>query len=380
MNASTPDRISAALRKAPPFAPAVLIVDLAALRRNYRTLQSAAPDADVAAVVKANAYGLGAGPVVKALRRDGADIFFVATVEEAEAVRAVCRGQIFALNGLPPDTASRFGASSITPVLGSAAEFEEWTAYAGKGFRPAALHFDTGMTRLGFAPEEAEAIFGHPGQSRLDVRLVMTHLACADDPASPKNAAQLEAFNRIFAKAPKSVLPSISASAGIFLGPGYARGVVRPGIALYGGRPSAGGPAMTPVVSLYGRIAQLRWAERGETVGYGATQTLKRRTKIATVTAGYADGFFRALSASDARDGPAGHIGAHRLPLLGRVSMDLSTYDATDVPDELVQRGGFVEILGERVTVDDLAGFAGTIGYEILTALGARYHRMYVDD
>ncbi len=209
----------------------------------------------------------------------------------------------------------------------------------------------------------------------------MTHLACADDPASPKNAAQLEAFNRIFERAPQGASPSIAASAGIFLGPGFRRGVARPGIALYGGRPGAAGPnPMAPVVSLHGRIAQVRWAERGETVGYGATHTLKRRTKIATVTVGYADGFFRALSASDARDGPPGHIGAHRVALLGRVSMDLVTYDATDVPDDLVQRGGFVEILGERVGVDDLAASAGTIGYEILTSLGSRYHRVYLDD
>jgi alanine racemase len=377
-----PDRIAQGLRHAPPYAPGVLFIDLAALRRNYRALKSAAPEASVAAVVKANAYGLGVAEVAKALRREGAEIFFVATLAEAEALRAISRDEIYALNGLPPETASRFGASSITPVIGCAAEFEEWAAYAGNGIRPAALHFDTGMTRLGFAPDEAEAIFRHPALNRaLDLRLVMTHLACADDAASPKNAAQLELFNRLFEHAPKSASPSIAASAGIFLGAGYARGVVRPGIALYGGRPGATGPnPMAPVASLYGRIAQIGWAERGETVGYGATHTLKRRTKIATVTVGYADGFFRTLSASDARDGPPGYIGAHRLPLLGRVSMDLVTYDATDVPDELSHRGGFVEILGERVTVDDLASFAGTIGYEILTALGNRYHRVYLDD
>ncbi len=167
MDPRTPDRITQALRKAPPAAPGVLFVDLAALRRNYRALKTAAPDATVAAVVKANAYGLGVAEVVKALRREGADIFFVATLTEAEAVRALCREQIYVLNGLPPGTAPRFSASAITPVLGSAAEFEEWRAYGGnaRGFRPTALHFDTGMTRLGIAPEAAEAIFADPALS-----------------------------------------------------------------------------------------------------------------------------------------------------------------------------------------------------------------------
>jgi alanine racemase len=384
MNGSAPDRIAEALRKAPPSATGVLFVDLAAMRRNYRTLKSVAAGATVAAVVKANAYGLGVAEAVTALKAEGCAIFFVATLAEAEAVRALCPGaQIFALNGLPPGTAAKFGAAAACPVLGGLAELEEWAAYAkdAKDRAPAALHFDTGMSRLGFAPAEAEAILRHPALKPTDLRLVMTHLACSDEAANPKNAAQLALFNQLAGHAPQSASKSIAASAGIFLGPAYCLDLVRPGIALYGGRPGAAGAnPMTPVVSLYGRIAQVRSAERGETVGYGATQTLKRRTRIATVTVGYADGFFRALSASDAREGPAGHIGAHRLPLLGRVSMDLVTFDATDVPDELVQRGGFVELLGARVTVDDLAAFAGTIGYEVLTALGARYHRVYLDE
>jgi alanine racemase len=385
MDAGTPDRISEALKNAPPSANGVLVVDLAALRKNYRTLKSVAEGASVAAVVKANAYGLGVAEATAALRKEGCDIFFVATLQEGEALRALAPGpEIFVLNGLAPGTAPRFSAASLHPVLGSIPELEEWLSHAeaSSGFKGAALHLDTGMTRLGFAPAEAEAILRHPALKRVFVpRLVMTHLACADDAASPKNAAQLNLFNRLAALAPESAAPSVAASAGIFLGAVYRRGVVRPGIALYGGRPgSAGRNPMAPVVSLYGRIAQVRFAERGETAGYGAAQTLKRRSRIATVTVGYADGFFRALSASDAKDGPPGHIGSHRLPLLGRVSMDLVTYDATDAPEGLARRGGFVELLGERVTVDDLAGIAGTIGYEVLTALGSRYHRVYLDD
>ena len=181
----------------------------------------------------------------------------------------------------------------------------------------------------------------------------------------------------MFAGVPRS----LANSGGILLGPPFHFELTRPGIALYGGRPgSKGANPMEPVLWLFARIAEVRMARAGETVGYGAAQTLKRRTKIATATAGYADGFLRAVSASDTREGPPGFIGAYRLPLLGRVSMDLITFDATDVPDALLHRGGFIELIGERATVDDLASFAGTIGYEVLTSLGRRYHRIYVDD
>ncbi len=379
-------RVRAGLLAVPPSATGVLFVDLAALRRNYRRLKVLAAGSAVSAVVKANAYGTGLSPAVKALKEEGCKAFFVATLDEAEAIRDIDPGgvDVFVLDGLLPGTAQRYGARGIHPVLGSTEEFEEWLAFSQStaGGRSAALHFDTGMNRLGIEPAKAQSILGHPAINRIfGVSVIMTHLACSDDPASPRNAAQLELFNRIRENAPASALASIASSGGIFLGRPYRLGMVRPGIALYGGRPSTSGPnPMEAVVWLYGRIAQVRWAEAGETVGYGATQTLKRRTKIATVTAGYADGFFRSVSASDVRNGPPGYTGSHRLPLLGRVSMDLITFDATDVPDEAVYRGGWIELLGERVTVDDFAAFAGTISYEVLTSLGRRYHRIYVDE
>jgi alanine racemase len=210
--------------------------------------------------------------------------------------------------------------------------------------------------------------------------LIISHLVCGDLADSAKNEEQRARFEERTAGL-QGIPRSLANSAGVALGPQFHFDVTRPGISLYGGRAqSHGANPMEPVAWLFGKVAQLHWAEAGETVGYGATQTLKRRTRVATVCAGYADGFFRGLSASDAREGPAGHIGEHRLPLLGRVSMDLITYDATDAPEDAVGRGGFVEILGGRVTVDDLAGFAGTIGYEALTSLGRRYQRIYVDD
>ncbi len=195
------------------------------------------------------------------------------------------------------------------------------------------------------------------------------------------NDAQRTLFAELSALFP-GVPRSLSNSAGIFLGPQFHFDVTRPGISLYGGNAqfNASNP-IEPVVWLFGRIAQIHWAEAGQTVGYGAMHTLKRRTRIATVCIGYADGYFRSFSASDARpEGPPAYAGEHRLPLLGRVSMDLITYDATDVPEGVLHRGGWVEVLGSRVTVDDLASFGGTIGYEVLTSLSHRYHRIYLDE
>jgi|SRR5271165_7018324 len=376
-----PERIRAGLAGAPADATGVLFVDLAALRRNYRKLRDAAPGAETAGVIKANAYGLGALQVLSALKAEGCKTFFVATPGELQALGSLAPEEtVYVLDGLLKGSAATFSDTRLRPVLNSLDEIEEWLGLcrASNKKLPAAIQADTGMTRLGVSGDELHRLSEAPeALAGLDLRLIMSHLACADRQDSPKNGEQRDKFEQIAAFFP-GVPRSLANSGGIFLGPAFHYDLTRPGIALYGGSPSGYKPNPVEAVAyLYGRIAQVRWAERGETVGYGAALTLKRRSKIATVTAGYADGFFRALSASDARDGPPAHIGPHPLPLLGRVSMDLTTYDATDVPDGLVQRGGFVEILGERVTVDDLASRAGTISYEILTSLGHRYHRVY---
>lgn len=377
-------RIAHRLRQAPPHATGVLVVRLGAVRRNYRKLRSMARGAETAAVVKANAYGLGAEQCVPLFEEDGCRCFFVATLGEAEAVRSFsARAMIYALNGLFPNTAARFDELNVRPVLGSLEEVAEWAAYARsvKQRLPAAIHIDTGMERLGVPAYELEQL-AKDGESLDAFRpsLIVSHLACGDNVENPKNEEQRALFEG--RAAPFVGVPrSLAASSGVLLGPAYHFDVTRPGIALYGGRAQNSEPnPMEPAVWLFGRIAQTHWAEPGETVGYGATHTLKRRTRIATVCAGYADGFFRALSASDAREGPAAHIGVHRLPLLGRVSMDLVTFDATDAPEDAVQRGDWLELLGGRVTVDDWADFAGAIGYEVLTSLGSRYHRIYVDE
>jgi alanine racemase len=369
----------------PHGASGVLVTSLRALRRNYRALQAMAQPAETAAVIKADAYGLGALQVMPALEDEGCRTFFVATFSEAEAARRISsKATIFVLDGLLPGTADAFHKLDLRPVLGSMPELRESAAFNQNQSTklPAGLHIDTGITRLGLTPADVkELAANHPTLlASSSPCLIMSHLACADEPGHPKNEAQRALFSELAASFP-GVPKSLANSAGIFLGKPFHFDLVRPGIALYGGRPlSTAANPMEPVAWLYGRVAQVRWAQRGETVGYGAAQTLKRRTRIATSSVGYADGFFRALSASDLRDGPPAYVGKHRLPMLGRVSMDLITFDATEVPEGLVQRGGFVELLGERVTVDDLAAFADTIGYEVLARLGHRYHRIYADD
>jgi len=361
----------------------VAIVRLGAIRRNYRKLRELAQPAETAAVVKANAYGLGVEPVFSALEQEGCRTAFVATLAEAQAVRGFSKAVIYVLDGLLPGTAPLFEEIGARPALSCLDEVSEWGAYAKARGTPlrAAIHVDTGMTRLGVMGADARFIAQTPELlSRIDLRLIMSHLACADESANGKNEAQRSKFVEL-ASLFLGVPRSLANSAGILLGAPFHFDLARPGIALYGGRPASSGTnPMEPVLWLFSRIAEVSWAPSGATVGYNATQTLKRRTRIATTTAGYADGYFRALSASDARRGPCGYLGAHKLPLLGRVSMDLITFDATDAPEDAVSRGGWIELLGEHVTVDDLASFASTISYEVLTSLGRRYHRVYVDE
>jgi alanine racemase len=372
------------LANVPAQATAALVVRLGALRRNYAKLRALAKAAETAGVVKANAYGLGAEQCVHALSKEGCRTFFVATFAEAETLRALSSDtKIYVLDGLLPRNCALYDELRVRPVLGSLEEVAEWAAYCRCRGRklPAAIHVDTGMARLGLKAHEALQLAQERGAfASFELTLVMTHLVCGDDAESPMNEAQRTLFTELSALFP-GVPRSLANSAGIFLGPRYHFDVTRPGISLYGGNAqfNATNP-IEPVVSLFGRIAQVHWADAGETVGYGATHTLNRRTRIATACLGYADGFFRAFSASNARDGPPAYVGEHRLPLLGRVSMDLITYDATDAPEGLLHRGGWVEVLGSRVTVDDLASFGGTIGYEVLTSLSHRYHRIYVDE
>jgi alanine racemase len=361
---------------------AILTIDLDALTANYRRLRDLASPAECAAVVKADAYGLGMARAAPALARAGCKTFFVATLGEARTLRSLLPDAvIYVFAGLMPGTAELYRAHDLRPVLNSAEEIEEWAAFcASQGEKlPCAVHIDSGMNRLGLSADEVERVAAARELFQLmTLSLVMSHLACADEPKHPKSAAQRQSFDRLRAKLP-AASASLANSAGILLGRAYTYDLVRPGIALYGGKPARESDhEFQPVVHLKGRILQVRNAALGETVGYGATHTLKRHSRVAVVSAGYADGFFRSLSHKDGQDGFLVYIGAHAAPILGRVSMDLITVDVTAVPEYISRRGAWVELIGPNIPAHTMAHHAGTIDYEVLTNLGRRAFRRYI--
>jgi len=358
----------------------ILTIDLDAIVANWRELARRAAPAACAAVVKADAYGCGIAPVTGALAKAGCNAFFVAQLAEARAVRAAARdAAVYVLNGLAPGTAAAHAAFELRPVLGSLAEIHEWqdfiraTGWTG----PAALHVDTGMNRLGLSLEEAERLHDKSESELPPLSLVMSHFACAEMPDHPLNAKQIAAFQRVRALFPGTA-GSLANSSGIFLGPDAHHDLVRPGVSLYGGNPT---PAhlnpMQPVVELRGRIVQVREIATGETVGYGATWTAQRPSRIAIVSVGYADGILRSAGARAGKPGAHAVVAGHLCPFAGAVSMDLIAVDATEVAPRMVQRGAFATLIGNGIGIDDLAAHAGTISYEIFTSLGGRYQRVY---
>lgn len=328
-------------------------------------------------MVKADAYGLGAERVAPALAAAGCRTFFVACIDEGLALRAVLdEGAIYVLAGAPRGAEGEFARHRLRPVLNSLADIDAWAAFARSRPRApaAALHADTGMRRLGLAPEEVALLAAAPERlAGVTVACVMSHLACADLPGDPLNEAQCAAFQALRRAFPEA-RASLAASFGIFLGPAYHGTLCRPGAALYGLSPVLDGPnPMAQVVELKARILQVRAIDEGESVGYGASYRADRRERLVTVGVGYADGYPRSLS-----NRGHGYIGDIRIPLVGRVSMDLTIFDATAVPEEQARIGGIVELIGPHLLVDAVAADAGTIGYEILTNLGRRYHRVYL--
>jgi alanine racemase len=289
---------------------------------------------------------------------------------------------IYILDGLLPGAATYYAGFDLRPCLGSLAEVREWAAFCRATGRrlAAAIHIDTGMNRLGLPAAEVDLLAAETDLfADIDLKLVMSHLACADDPAHAMNRHQRTAFDALRARLPKAPA-SLANSGGVFLGPDFHYDLVRPGIALYGGRALDGQPnPMRWVVQLQARILQVRETPAGASVGYGATYVCERPTKIATIACGYADGFLRAISRVGRSSGAVGFLGPHPVPIIGRVSMDTITLDVTDVPSVLAQRGAWVEVMGARTTVDDLTDRAGTIGYELLTRLGRRVHRIHLD-
>lgn len=361
----------------PSSATAILTVDLAAIVANWRLVAARAPGAEAAAVVKADAYGLGAERVAPALFAAGCRTFFVATVDEGMALRRVLPdGRVFVLCGPLPGAEGELAEHRLTPVLNSLDQIALWSSLARRrGGLEAALHLDTGMSRLGLEPADAERLAGEPGLlDGIRTVLVMSHMACADEDDHPKNAEQLSLFRRLQALLPGGCPRSLAASSTVFLGPDHHFGMVRPGAALYGVNPTPGRPnPLAPVVRLSARILQVRDVDTPMTVGYGATHRVPGKGRIATVAAGYADGLFRSLG-----NRGFGLIGGIRVPVVGRISMDLTTFDVGAVPAELVRPGAFIDILSPEHGVDELAAEAGTIGYEVLTALGRRHTRVHL--
>jgi len=358
------------------FEAARLTVRLGAVVSNFRTIARLAGPAAVAGVVKADAYGLGLAPVAHSLIQAGCDTFFVARLQEGIALRRHApEARVFVLDGAEPDAVPALLSHRLTPVLNSLAQIAGWSAAsrATRSALDAAIHVDSGMNRLGMPISEL-ALLSAESRTRLDgvrVVLVMSHLACADDPDSAMNRMQLDRF-----KTALQILPaapaSLAATGGVLLGKDYHFDMVRPGLGLYGGNPRASGPNPFAVTArLTARILQLRRVDKGESVGYGATFIAKRPSVLATAGLGYADGLMRAIS-----NHGAGAINGVRAPVAGRVSMDLVTLDVTDVPGRLAT-GMDVEFVGDTITLEELARAAGTANYEILTSLSRRAERHY---
>jgi alanine racemase len=374
---STAERIDARTDPAEPVETGLLTVDLGALAGNWRKLASRAPGAECGAVVKADGYGLGQAAVMRALARAGCETFFVANLLEGETARALApHADVYVFDGVAPGCGPRLAAAGLRPCIGSIAELAEWTALgAALGRRlEAAIHFDTGMNRLGFAPADASAVA--EAAVGIEPTLIMSHFLSAQLPDAPVNARQIADFLAARAHFP-GVAASMAASSGVFLPQRPHFDLLRPGYALYGGNPTPGAEnPMTPVVSLSARIISLRELGVGETVGYDGVWAATRPTRAATIGAGYADGLPISATAAPGKAAGEAVAGGRRCAFIGRVSMDYIVLDVTDAPE--ARRGDWVELLGATIDIEELAGRARTIGYEVLTRLGRRYARRYV--
>nr|HIL74454.1 alanine racemase [Rhodospirillales bacterium] len=346
---------------------ASLTIDLAALGKNYRTLTNELSSAELAAVVKANAYGLGIKEVATALSNLGCINFFVATIDEGIELRQILPNvKIYIFHGVLPGTADELVNNSLIPVLNSLEQIENWLPYAEYA---AALHIDTGMSRLGLTPQECAQIQYLPSYN---IDLIMSHLSCAEDKNHPKNREQVSLFEKLRKSIPSNYA-SLAASSGIFLGPNFHFDLCRAGVSLYGINPT---PLFqnpfAQVVRLRAKILQIRSVDTPQTVGYGATHRVRKPTKIATLAIGYADGYMRSLGNSG-----VAFIEDYKVPVVGHVSMDLTTVDVTNVPDTLFSSKTTVDLIGPNNPIDQIARQAGTISYELLTGLGDRVERHY---
>jgi len=354
----------------------LLTVDLAAVVHNFRLVEAAVAPARAAAVVKADSYGLGAGPISAALAAAGCRDFFVAELSEVAEVRARVgeAAAIYVLNGLWPGAEPAARAAGVIPVLNSLPQVRAWAALAGEARLPAVLQLDTGMSRLGLSGEDVAALVGEPAPlDRLEVRYVMSHFASAERADGQVNAQQRARFDELAALLPAAPR-TLANSAGALGDPLARHDLVRAGLALYGVEPGpAASTGLRPVASLSARVIQIRTVPAGTGVGYGLTYTTTGTERIATLGVGYADGWPRALS-----NRGAAWLDGVRLPIVGQVSMDSMMVDVSALAPDALAAGDLVELIGPHQSVAEVAEAAGTIPYEILTRLGRRYARRYL--
>ncbi len=360
------------------LASAIITIDLGALKLNYQTLAKQISPAACSVAIKGDAYGVGLVHVAKVLWAEGCRDYFVARPMEGADVRAALpEAKIYVLDGFYSGHAQFYLQHQLIPALASLTEAQEWATSSSGAV--CAIHVDTGIYRLGFTPEEFEHLCGDDDLIKsLNIILLMSHLACSDEVNNPLNRQQWDEFNRL-----RHLLPGVPASfansSGIYLGAAYAFDQVRAGVALYGGNPVPGNAnPMATVVTLQAKVLQLRTVLAGHSIGYNATWTAARNSHIAILGAGYRDGIPRKMSSTRV-DGPGQvFIAGRRVPIVGRVSMDMMACDVTDIPDHEIEKGTLAEIFGPHISLDEAATSAGTISYELLTHLGNRYHRRYI--
>ena len=353
-----------------------VVIDLSALAQNFRQLSKRIAPAECGAVVKANAYGLGAVEVAQALAVESCKRFFVATADEAfELSAALPDLDVYVMEGLSACEIKEVGQRSIWPVLNTLEQVELWaSAIDYDSTRRCCLHLDSGMNRLGMGESELSVVCADERVlDKLNIDFVMTHLACSDEANHPQNDTQLAIFDRLRRQLP-SHRSSIVCSAGVFLSKQFYGDLARPGIALFGGNlHSDSNVKMKEVVKLQGRVLQIRLVERDGAVGYGATTQVKKGARLATIAMGYADGYHRSLGGK-----ASAMIGTHQVPLIGRVSMDYVVLDVSTLAESEITVGDWATLIGGGIDIDILATQAGTISYELLTGLGRRVTRRYL--
>ncbi|MBS0271973.1 MAG: alanine racemase [Proteobacteria bacterium] len=353
-----------------------LEIDTQAIAHNYKTLQSKLPNSTCAAVLKADAYGFGIEAIVPTLQNQGCNTFFVAHLEEGLFLRACLKNSlIYVLSGFLPNTEGLFVENTLIPVLTDFEMTKNWAKECQKRDQklPCALHVDTGMRRSGFDQKDFSKLLESWGLlGVLDIHFVMSHLVSSHDLVDPLNEQQKLLFDSLRHHFP-NVKASLADTGGIYLGSPYHYDLVRAGKGLFGlFTPPEGAPPLQPCLKLFGRILQIRQAHKGDSVGYGATYTLSRDSKLATLGIGFADGYDRRLS-----NNAFAHIQGFKAPVIGRISMDYTVIDVTDIPESLYYVGGWVELVNQALTLDILAHSIGTISRELSTRFGQRLHRVY---